>query len=109
MQFLLRSNCAYHFLCLDDSYALYARGLGTAIEYLSLADGVVRLGGRSTTFHKFPELSAKKMDETNALPEPAQKLHKMTILLIKVRLFSLDYQSYLSCVHTHILPLKMKR
>ena len=30
--------------------------------------------------NKLPELNAKKMDETNALPEPALKLSKMTIM-----------------------------
>ena len=46
--------------------------------------------------NKFPELSAKKMDETNALPEPALKLPKMTILLMKIRLFYLESLSFLS-------------
>ena len=45
--------------------------------------------------HKFPELSAKKMDETNALPEPALKLPKMTILLMKIRLLYLNRKSVL--------------
>ena len=44
-------------------------------------------GGVPRRINKFPELRAKKTDETNATPEPPQKLPKMTILLVKMRLF----------------------
>ena len=36
--------------------------------------------------NKFPELRAKKTDETNATPEPPRKLTKIAILLVKMRL-----------------------
>ena len=49
------------------------------------------------------------MDATNAPPEPPLKHAKMIILLVKIRLYSLESQSYLSCVYTRILPLKLKR
>ena len=43
--------------------------------------------GGAMMINKFPELRAKKTDETNATPEPPRKLPKMTILLMKMRLF----------------------
>ena len=49
------------------------------------------------------------MDATNALFEPHLKHAKMIILLVKIRLFSLESQSFLSRVGTRILPLKLKR
>ena len=61
------------------------------------------------TNHKFPELSLKKMDETYALPEPALRLSKMTILLMKVRLVYLESRFFLSWVCMRTCPLKFKR
>ena len=60
-------------------------------------------------FHQLPELSDQKMDATNALFEPPLKHAKMIILLVKIRLFSLEGQSCLSCVCTRIFHLKMMR
>ena len=59
--------------------------------------------------HKLPELSDKKMDATNALFEPPLKHAKMIIPLVKIRLFSLARQSFMSRVGTRILPLRLKR
>ena len=63
---------------------------------------------RTAKSDQLPELSDKKMDATNAPPEPTLKHAKMIILLVKIRLFSLESQSCLSCVCTCILPLKLK-
>ena len=41
-------------------------------------------------FHQLPELIAKKMNATNASSKPLQKQAKMTTLLKKIRLFSLE-------------------
>ena len=49
------------------------------------------------------------MDATNASPEPRLKHAKMITLLKKIGLFSLGSQSFLSCVYTCSLPLKLKR
>ena len=61
--------------------------------------------GRS---NQLPELSVKKMNATNASSEPHLKHAKMIILLKKIRVFSLEIQTCLSCVCTRILPLKLK-
>ena len=45
------------------------------------------------------------MDETNALPEPALQLSKMTILFMKIRLFYLESRS----VRMRTRLLKFKR
>ena len=44
---------------------------------------------RVNEFNQLPELSDKKMEATNAPPEPPLKHAKMIILLMKIRLFSL--------------------
>ena len=65
--------------------------------------------GRAKTCNQLPELSGKKMDATNALLEPPLKHAKMIILPVKIRLFSLEGQFFLSLVYTRILPLKLRR
>ena len=49
------------------------------------------------------------MDTTNALFDLHLKHAKMIILLVKIRLFSLESQAILSRVGARILPLKLKR
>ena len=70
----------------------------------------MRCAPPKSKFNQLPELSDKKMDATNAPPEPSLKHAKMIILLMKIRLFSLEsHSSFLSRVDTRILPLKSKR
>ena len=63
----------------------------------------------SARCNQLPELSGKKMNATNASPEPSPKHAKIIILLEKNRPFSLESQSFLSLVYTRFLPLKLKR
>ena len=54
-----------------------------------------------------PELRDKKMDATNASPEPPLKHAKMITLLKNIGLFLLASQVFLTCVYKRILPLKL--
>ena len=49
------------------------------------------------------------MNATNALAEPSLKHAKMISLLVNIRLFLLESQSFISRVYAHILVLKLKR
>ena len=54
--------------------------------------------------HQLPELSDKKMDATNAALARPLKHAKVIILLVKIWLFSLESQCFLSRVCTTFLP-----